>query len=297
MQSRAIFMLFVALILGGVAAYLVNAQLQEKLSTATASEQVIQTRPVVVAKTNLEVGMRVSDVMLKVAQWPAETAPETAFKTIDEAVGKEPRVVLQEMVEGEVVLKHKLSMEGARGGLTPRIPPDMRAITISVNEIRGVAGFVLPGDHVDLMLTSTFQKKAKKLTTRTLMQNALVLGVAQEASQKKDDPRVVKSVTLLVTPKQSKKLILAQAIGTLTLVLRNESDTAVFTPDEVITFEELTGRSEVAKVPSIAPKPAPPPKPKAAPVKKKRVYRPPSGTRVDIIRGLDIQKQKIKSGG
>lgn len=290
-------MLFIALILGGVAAYLVNAQLQEQMSASAKTEQLVKTRPVVVANVNLEVGMRIEKIMLKVVQWPVNGAPEAAFSSIEEAVGKEPRVVLQEMVKDEVLLKHKLSGEGARGGLTPRIPPDMRAITISVNEIRGVAGFVLPGDRVDIMLTSTFQKSSKRLTTRTLMQNALVLGVAQEASQKKDDPKVVKSVTLLVTPIQAKKLILAQAIGTLTLVLRNEGDTQVVSPDEVISFEELTGVSEVAPTPSVVeePKPEPKPEPKAEPPKKRPVYRAPAN-RVDVIRGLSIKRETVRPG-
>ncbi len=283
MQARALIMLIIAVILGGVAAWLVNARLQEGLGTAGTSETLVETRPVVVAKVNLDVGIRLDKVMLKTVQWPVDGVPEDAFLTVEEAVGAEPRVVLQTMVKNEIVLHHKLSEEGARGGLTPRIPPDMRAITISVNEIRGVAGFVLPGDRVDLLLTSTLQRKAKRLTTRTLMQNALVLGVAQEASQKKDDPKVVKSVTLLVTPRQAQKLILAQAIGTLTLVLRNEGDVGI-TRTEVITFEELSGESEMGLIsPS-----------KKVLVKKTRAYQS-SGVKVDVIRGLSIRKESVKA--
>lgn len=291
MQARAIFMLFIALLLGGLAAYLVNTQLQARLNTASASEQVVSTRPVVVADANLEVGVRIDKAMLKTVQWPVDGVPENAFRSIEDAAGKEPRVVLQEMVRGEVVLQHKLSGEGARGGLTPRIPKEMRAITISVNEVRGVAGFVLPGDRVDLMLTSTLQHKSQRLTTRTLMQNALVLGVAQEASYTKDAPMVVKSVTLLVTPLQSRKLILAQAIGTLTLVLRNEGDNKLFLPDEVITFEELTGRGEMAGIPAVAATPNPEERPAQ---KRKPSYRP-SGAPVDVIRGLNIQRQWVNT--
>ena len=149
MQSRALIMLIFAVIIGGVAAYLVSNQLQQK------SDQVIvekvETRPVVVAARDLEIGATLDQVMLTTVEWPVAGVPEGAYQDVESAVGKDkPRVILREIRKGEVVLPYKLSVEGARGGLTPRIPENMRAMTISIDEIRGVAGFVLPGDKVDL---------------------------------------------------------------------------------------------------------------------------------------------------
>ena len=169
-------MLIFAVIIGGVAAYLVSNQLQQK------SDQVIvekvETRPVVVAARDLEIGAPLDKVMLTTVEWPVAGVPEGAYQDVDSAVGKDkPRVILREIRKGEVVLPYKLSVEGARGGLTPRIPENMRAMTISIDEIRGVAGFVLPGDKVDLLHTTSIGA-GKALTTRTLMQNMLVLGIA-----------------------------------------------------------------------------------------------------------------------
>ncbi|MES9899097.1 MAG: Flp pilus assembly protein CpaB [Sedimenticola sp.] len=289
MQARAVVMLLFAIVIGGIAAYLVNTQLQPKIVAEEAGKSVIETQQVVVAANDLDVGMRLDKVMLKTLEWPTKAIPKNAFTSIEAAVGKEPRIVLQEMKTDEIVLPYKVSPEGARGGLTPRIPENMRAITISVNEIRGVAGFVLPGNNVDLLLTSTFGKKGRPPVTRTLLQNVLVLGVAQEASQKKDAPKVVKSVTLQVTPKQSQILTLAQTVGTLTLVLRNEGDTEMV-ESRAITLGDLSG---------IVEEPPPPPKVvKAEPVVQKpkpkpirRTYSPP---KVEVIRGLRMERQVVK---
>ncbi|MES9858481.1 MAG: Flp pilus assembly protein CpaB [Sedimenticola sp.] len=284
MQARAVIMLLFAIVIGGIAAYLVNTQLQPKNSSEEAGKTVIQTQQVVVAANDLDVGMRLDKVMLKTVEWPTKAIPKNAFTSIEAAVGKEPRIILHEMKTDEIVLPYKVSPEGARGGLTPRIPENMRAITISVNEIRGVAGFVLPGNNVDLLLTSTFGKKGRAPVTRTLLQNVLVLGVAQEASQKKDAPKVVKSVTLQVTPKQSQILTLAQTVGTLTLVLRNEGDTEMV-ESSAITLGDLSGIIEKppAKVEPVVEKPKPKPI--------RRTYTPP---KVEVIRGLHMERQIVR---
>ncbi|MEJ1355206.1 MAG: Flp pilus assembly protein CpaB [Candidatus Sedimenticola sp. (ex Thyasira tokunagai)] len=284
MQARAVIMLLFAIVIGGIAAYLVNTQLQPKAGPGDTGATVIDTQHVVVAAADLDIGMHLDKVMLKTVEWPTKAIPKDAFTTIEEAVGEKPRVVLQEMKTDEVVLPYKVSPEGARGGLTPRIPENMRAITISVNEIRGVAGFVLPGNNVDLLLTSTFGKKKSSPVTRTLLQNVLVLGVAQEASQKKDAPRVVKSVTLQVTPKQSQILTLAQTVGTLTLVLRNEGDTEVVGSDS-ITLSDLSDATEEPPPPKVVEAPKPKPKPV------RRVYTPP---KVEVIRGLSMERQVVR---
>jgi pilus assembly protein CpaB len=237
----------------------------------------------VVAVTDLDVGTRLDKVMLKAVDWPEASMPEGHYSEVEKVIGDKPDetpVVLKEMRKGEPVLEYKLSEKGARGGLTPRIPVHKRAMTIAVNEVRGVAGFVLPGDRVDIMLTSSEGRKDKKPVTRTLLQNVEVLGVDQFSSEKEDEPKVVNAVTLLVTPQEGKKLTLAQTVGALNLMLRNEGDVTV-ARDEVITLAALR---------TFVPPPAKPGKKVVT-----RRPRPSSGSTVQIIRGLSISKQRVKN--
>lgn len=279
MQARALIMLAIALIMGGVAVYLVNTLITRDKEVG-GELQPVGLRPVVVAVTDLDVGTRLDKVMLKAVDWPEASIPEGYFSDVDKVIGEKPPVVLKEMRKGEPVLQYKVSEHGARGGLTARIPADKRAITISVNEIRGVAGFVLPGDRVDIMLTGNVGRADNKPVTRTLLQNVEVLGVDQISTDKDGEPKVVNAVTLLVTPQEGKKLTLAQTVGALNLMLRNEGDVAV-ARDEVITLAALQ-----TYVPPRVVKPG-----------KKVVTRSPrprsSGSTVRIIRGLSIDKQKV----
>jgi pilus assembly protein CpaB len=139
-------------------------------------------------------------------------------------LAEETPIVLVEMRAGEVLLPNKLSTGVAIRGLTTRISNGERAVSIPVNEVRGVGGFVLPGDRVDVLHTTTIGRRDGRPVTRTLIQNMLVLGVDQVSSQATEEPVVVNVVTLLADPEQAKTLTLAQQVGDLTLLLRNEGD-------------------------------------------------------------------------
>ena len=311
MQTRALVMLAIAIIIGGVAAYLVNTQLRQKVGDLdTGSAMSVKTQSVVVAAINIDVGERLIPSMLKTVDWPVAGIPKGAYTDIAIATGKsaegeaptDSKIVLQSIQEGEVVLPYKLSGPGGRGGLAPHIPDDMRAITISVNEIRGVAGFVLPGNHVDLLLTSNLGQKGKPLSTRVLLQDVVVLGVAQSISQKKNEPKVVKSVTLLVTPKQAQMLALAQKVGGITLVLRKEGDTSTHV-DEPVTLASLLSENKVAppagpKLPPPVSTPSPAPKVVNKVVKRRvskpRVVQRKSSKKIDVIRGLSMEQEVVK---
>lgn len=280
MQARALIMLAVALIMGGVAVYLVNTLITRE-KDVSGEVMPVGVRPVVVAATDLSVGTRLDKVMLTVVDWPETSIPEGYFSEVDKVIGEKPPVVLKEIHKGEPVLTFRISEHGARGGLTARVPIDKRAITIAVNEVKGVAGFVLPGDRVDIMLTTSVDRADKKPVTRTLLQSIEVLGVDQISTDKDGEPKVVNAVTLLVTPLEGKKLTLAQTVGDLNLMLRNEGDVSTG-QDEVITLAGL--RSYV-----------PPPVVKAG--NKVVTPRPrpvSSGATVSIIRGLSIDKQTVR---
>ena len=137
-------------------------------------------------------------------------------------------MVLRRIEKDEPVLKSKISGFGGRASLSAIISPNIRAATIRVNDVNGVAGFVLPGDHVDIMITrdpsagsGRRSRGRSDLVTDILLQNVKVLGIDQDADDSQEKPSVAKAVTLEVEPHQAQKLILAQQIGTLSLALRN----------------------------------------------------------------------------
>jgi pilus assembly protein CpaB len=126
------------------------------------------------------------------------------------------------MEQNEPVLDSKISGDDRAATMSAIIPLKMRAITIRVNDIVGVAGFIIPGDRVDMLLTRA--GSSKKLETTMMLQNVQILGIDQQASEDQAEPRVVRAVTIAVTPAQAQKIVLATAIGKISLALRNRGD-------------------------------------------------------------------------
>lgn len=273
MQMRALIILVVALAAGLAAVFLTKAMVDQRVGTGPQVTQV-KTVPVVVAKVDLKMGTRLDKMMLDTIEWPEKSLPDNYFKSVDEAVGDEPPIVLKQMKKGEVLLHYKLSPHGARGGLPAKIPEDMRAITIAVTEVRGVAGFVLPGNFVDVLHTTKVGRKDNQPVTRVLMQNVEVLGVDQISSEDEQDPKVVNAVTLLVSTTDGQKITLASNVGELNLLLRNEYDASIIEA-QTIALTDLVPTDVPTKVKVI-----------------KRVYRPT----VEVIRGLNIENQRVTEG-
>lgn len=273
MQIRALIILAVALLLGGVTVYLVNTYLEQEVGER-AEADVVKTVPVVVAAADLKTTTRLDRMMLEVVPWPEESVPAKAYDSIDEVMGDKPPIVLQETRKGEPVLPYKLSPHGARGGLPARIPEDMRAVTMPVNEIRGVAGFVSPGDYVDVLHTTNLGRRDDRPVTRMLLQNTRVLGIDQKSSESETDPDVVNAVTLLVSPFDGQRLNLAIATGEVGLMLRNEFDASII-QEQVATFESLLTIEKDRKV---------------------KIYKRERRPSVEVIRGLDIRSQEVKEG-
>lgn len=283
MQKKALILLLVALLMGGVAVIMVNILLNKEVGKRDLVEAVSM-QPVVVAAVDLKLGTRLDKLALKVVNLPSDTLPEGTFSSTDALLSEESPIVLRTIKENEMVLAYKLSPHGARGGLPPKIPEDMRAVTISVNEISGVAGFVLPGNYVDIMLTSDAENKPSKVDSRvyprtlTLLQNVMVLGVDQMSSEDNDEPTIVNAVTVLISPDDGKKLTLAQRVGELKLLLRNEFDASIIENRLVDVKDLLVSEQKVTK-----------------PKVYKRVRRTPRPV-VEVIRGLEIEKQRVKEG-
>lgn len=223
MRTRPVITLTLAVGLAGVSVFMLKGWMNAQLGTNPA-EGGQSTVPVVVARTQLPFGTRIHEENLTIAAWPAESVPPGAFTKVADLLDKgQDRVVLRSIEPSEPVLASKVSGLGGRATLSTVVEIDHRAVTIRVNDVLGVAGFVLPGDRVDVLLT---RKEASRNdpATDVLLQNVRVLGIDQDASDRKDKPTVARAVTLEVSTDQAQKLTLGTQVGVLSLALRNQSD-------------------------------------------------------------------------
>jgi len=185
----------------------------------------LSTNKVAVAAVDINLGTRVTPDMLRLADWPAGSVPSGTFTDLKQL---DTRVTRVSLLRGEPLLESKLAPEGATGGLSAVVADGKRAMTVRVNDVIGVAGFALPGNFVDILVST--QNDANKTGNKDLsisklvLERILVLAVAQEAGRDETKPKVVSAVTLEVTPEQAEKLDLARSVGQLSLVLRNQID-------------------------------------------------------------------------
>jgi pilus assembly protein CpaB len=289
MRSRALLLLLLAVVLGSLAAYLVNNIVTQQVALPVAVEQPAGV-PTVVALTDLAVGLELEEIHLRVVELPEEAVPTGSYQTVEEVLAAETPIVLVTMRAGEVILPDKLSTGIALRGLTTRIPDGERAISIPVNEVRGVGGFVLPGDRVDVLHTTAIGRRDGRPVTRTLLQDMLVLGVDQVSSQATEEPVVVNVVTLLAGPEEAKTLTLAQQVGDLTLMLRNEGDggedeSPTISLDDLWDFgpEDFMPRSTVSASGS------------GGSGGGAASELPPNQREVQVIRGLEISEQMVEA--
>lgn len=229
MRNRAILMLGLAIVFAVVAAFLAQSWLRSQVGSPTEQTVIIQEAPkppettIVVARQPLFYGNELTRQNVREIPWLADDLPTGTFEKIDDLfVDDQTRVVLRTMEQNEPVLDTKISGDDRAATMSAIIPLKMRAITIRVNDIVGVAGYIIPGDRVDMMLTR--EGSSKKTETSLLLQNVQILGIAQQVSEDQQEPRVVRSVTIAVTPSQAQKIVLAYNVGSLTLALRNRGD-------------------------------------------------------------------------
>lgn len=175
----------------------------------------------VVATLPIEAGSVIADTQIKTADWLNPEVPPTALTDIRQAVGRVPRYPLQ---PGEPLLESKLAPTDAKAGLSAVISEGKRAISVRVNEVIGVAGFALPGNHVDVLVSG--RDDANQAFSRVVITRAKVLATAQDTTADPSKPKVTNAVTLELTPQEAERLDLARTIGTLSLVLRNDADSA-----------------------------------------------------------------------
>ncbi len=179
------------------------------------------TRKVVVAKSPLRFGNALQANMLSEVDWPENAVPPGAFASVNEMLAPGKRIVLAPIEPNEPVLAAKITGPGQRATLSAVIHPGMKAVTVRVNDVEGVAGFILPGDRVDVLLT---RRNDKEGTTDVVLQNAPVLAIDQLADERSDKPQIVKAVTLEVDTVSAQKLTLSAQLGVLSLALRKAGE-------------------------------------------------------------------------
>jgi len=226
MRNRIFAVFAIAVLAGGGLAYGTYNLVQNQPASAAA----IATQPVVVAAADLQLGSELKKEDLTVVQFPAGQTPEGTFTQPSDIIG---RGLIAPIVKNEPVLPSKLASKEAGAGLPPVIPEGMRAVSVRVNEVIGVAGYVLPGTRVDVVATASPNDERADMTSKVILSNVQVLtaGTRMEQDQEKGKPVQVTVVTLLVNPEQSERLALASTEGKIQLALRNPLDqTAPETP-------------------------------------------------------------------
>jgi pilus assembly protein CpaB len=181
-----------------------------------------------VAAQAIDRGSVIEAKQLKVVNYPAEAVPAGAFRNVNDLTGAsaERRLALRSFAPNEPVLATRVSGPGGRVVLSATLGAGMRAVSLRSNEIAGVAGFVLPGDRVDILLTRTVAGASPTIVTQVLGENVRVLGVDQSDNDEANAPVVARAVTVEVTPNQAQVIALAQSVGTVSLSLRQISDQA-----------------------------------------------------------------------
>ena len=301
MKMRSLLMLGLALVMAGASVFLARNWMQSRIEPQSVQTPIVpqvQLATVVVAATPLFFGNTIRREHLREVPWPADIVPPGAFSSMDEMLvddsaedGDPPveRVALRKIEVNEPVLKAKVSGFGGRASLSAVLSPEMRATTIRVNDVTGVAGFILPGDRVDVMLTRSRSGggggSGADLLTDVLLQNIKVLAIAQDANEDRNKPGVVKVVTFETTTVQAQKLVLAQRIGALSLALRHVLNVVAETPKTVTLRDLKIGEANVL------PGDTKPPK-KTVIVKK--TTKKKEGLSVRIVRGLSTSSYEVQ---
>jgi pilus assembly protein CpaB len=222
----------------------------------------VTTEHIVVAAQPLQVGTRVDASNLRLIPWPSGEPVAGMFTRIADCAN---RAVITPLAENEPVLESKLAATQSGAGLPATIPEGMRALSVAVNDVVGVAGFVIPGTMVDVLVTGKVADSGhggEQNITRTILENVKVLAAGQKIEQDREGkPQNVPVVTLLVTPDDAARLTMASTEGKIQLSLRNTVDTRLLMPASVLQDSLFSGGAPAPKRPTVAKYVPPPPSP------------------------------------
>jgi pilus assembly protein CpaB len=258
-KKRGLLLVAMSLVLGLGAALVANNMIQER--TAKAADD--RSEMVAMAAMSIPYGTKLESRHVRMVKLPKEAVPSGAVRSLEELQG---RIARADILSGELLLKARFADHDEGSTLAALVEEKMRAITVRVDDVIGVAGFLLPGNRVDV-LASRLERGSRRAITETIIRDVKVLAVDQTARTDENDPVVVRAVTLEVSPKQAEILVARKEEGTIQLTLRNP-------------LEEQVAEQEPAK---------------SAPKKVvRRAPRPPSDTTVTVIRGTHVEKTKVK---
>lgn len=304
MDRRNLIIVGAAVLFGLLAVYLANAwfsgveQAQEQ--TPRPGEQSL-TR-IAVANQDMEFGAPLTSDSVRLAAWPADSVPQGAFTEGEvQRILRAGNVAIRPIARGEPILLSRIS---ERAVLSANIPAEMRAVTVPVDAVSGVAGFVTPGDVVDVLLTRQIPgdgASANDKMTSTILENVQVLAVDLRAGEKDTEAAESKTATLLVDPVGAQKVALATQVGRLSLALRNAESLAGATR-RTVTPRDLGGAGYYIRARSSAPvqqvqavrayAPAPAGAGGSAPVSRR-----PSGPTMVVVRGVETTNEEVQRYG
>lgn len=242
MKRQTLIALGVAIILGLIAVFLANTYLTDRERQLAASPQGM-TR-IAVASMPLNYGDELSPDKVKFVNYPANALPPGTFRSMPELLpeGKR-RVALRPILINQPLLAADLSGEGQNASIAALLPDGMRAATIRINDVSGVAGFIKPNDSVDVLITRQAigpdGASSGRQVTDVLLQNVRVIAMGQDASGADGKPKATRNTTLEVTPVDAQKLVLGQQLGNLSLVLRKPGDEQNIPTVETVSLDDL----------------------------------------------------------
>lgn len=250
-SRRGPILIAISLLLAVAAAWVANRWLIAHSATTSATPNTVS---VMTAAIDIPLGTKIEPRHVATVQMLTDTAPESAFQTVAAVEGK---IALAEIMKGEILHAARFADQAGGSALAAVVGANMRAVSVRVNDVVGVAGFLLPGNRVDVVAA---YRDRQDVLSETVVQNVKVLAIDQSASSDKNEPVVVRAVTLEVTPEDAEKLILAEQRGDIQLALRNPLD------------------ATVTKKP-------------VAPVAAVRTRAPPPAPGVAVIRGTEMGKE------
>jgi pilus assembly protein CpaB len=241
-RKSTIIMIAFAVMFGLLAVFVaqtwLNSAAEQRMKSLEANKKPVSTRTIVVAAKPLRFGNEVTREHLREVPWPEASLPAGSFAKADEILTGGKRVALAAVEPNEPMLASKMTGPGQRATLSAMLRDGLKAVTVRVNDVDGVGGFVLPGDHVDVSLTRQIDKG--NATSEVVLQNVRVLAIDQTADERLEKPAVVKAVTLEVDVIGAQKMSLAASVGSLSLILRKAGE-ANNQYTRRITLSDLSG--------------------------------------------------------
>jgi len=235
--KRLVTALLIALLISGLFTFWLSTRVSRAAHVTRPQKQLY-----VAAGKSLDAGETLKPESLELVEWHASTPLAGGFTKVGDLNG---RVLRYPLAKGEPIIERQLAAAGAGSGLTANIPSGMRAISVRSDEVVGVAGFLLPGTHVDVLMTYR-SSDSPDPRTATVLQDVVVLAAGQQIHPDPNDkPVSVNVVTLLLKPEDAEKLVLATTLGSIHFVLRNGADQEQVT-DPSIGISELTGATVLA---------------------------------------------------